>query len=251
MADVLETKDPWASLRSATAARVGIGRIGDTMPLQMVLDLQQAHAMARDAVYAALDLPAVEAALAPFSTLRVMSRAPDRSTYLRRPDLGRRLSPESIPALSAVAPGIDLLFVVADGLSARAVQLRAAPLIHACVAKLGDTAVGPVVLATQARVALADDIGQQLKAKLVAILIGERPGLSVADSLGVYLTFMPRLGKHDSERNCISNIHHKGGLSCARAAHELVWLIHEALRLNLTGVRLKADNLFSLNVRGR
>ncbi|WP_020185644.1 ethanolamine ammonia-lyase subunit EutC [Methylopila sp. 73B] len=241
MDDVARPADPWSALRASTNARIGLGRSGDAMPLKAVLEFQAAHATARDAVHTPLDLDAVEAALQPLSTLRVKSSAPDRPTYLRRPDLGRRLDDEPSPDLEAAGKGADVVFVVADGLSATAVQMHAAPLVHACAERLKGFKIAPVVLASQARVALGDDVGERLGAALVAVLIGERPGLSVAESLGVYLTYEPRRGRRDSERNCISNIHGKGGLSYALAADKLVWLVREATRLKLTGVKLKDD----------
>ena len=229
--------DRWATLRAATSARIGLGRRGDAMPLDAVLDFQLAHAKARDAVHAALDTEALAAALQPHPVLQVRSAAPDRATYLRRPDLGRILDPDT-PLRGGAGP-VDLVFVVGDGLSAIAVQAQAAPLVQACLARLDGVSVGPIVVACQARVALGDPIGHALGARLCAVLIGERPGLSVADSLGIYLTHAPRPGRRDSERNCISNIHGRGGLSPERAADTLVWLVREALRRGVTGVALK------------
>lgn len=233
--------DPWARLRAATSARIGLGRSGDAMPMNAVLEFQHAHAKARDAVHLPLDLDAIEQELAPLKTIRVASEAADRSIYLRRPDLGRRLDGGSTEALDAAGSGFDLVFVVADGLSATAVQTHAAALVHAAMERLDGFTVAPVVIASQARVALGDDVGERLKARLVAVLVGERPGLSVAESLGVYLTFEPRRGRRDHERNCISNVHGKGGLSYPLAADKLVWLATAALRLGLTGVKLKDD----------
>jgi ethanolamine ammonia-lyase small subunit len=204
-----------------------------------MLDFQLAHARARDAVHKPLDVAAFAAELGHLPHEVVRSRAPDRATYLRRPDLGRRLDPACLPQLPAGQ--WDAAFVVADGLSATAVQRHAAKLLHAVLPKLPQFRVAPVVIATQGRVALGDEIGEALGATLCAVLIGERPGLSVADSLGVYLTFGPRLGRRDSERNCISNIHPAGGLSHEAAATKLAWLMSEAARLRLTGVGLKDD----------
>ncbi|AWU97111.1 ethanolamine ammonia-lyase subunit EutC [Azospirillum ramasamyi] len=231
-------KDPWARFRSATRARIALGRSGDALPTGALLEFQLAHARARDAVHSAVDFDRLAADLAPLETLRVHSAAADRPTYLRRPDLGRRLDPASAAAL----PGgeWDLLFVIADGLSAAAVQVNAAPLVHACVARLGHPRIGPVVLAGQARVALGDEVASAMGARLVALLVGERPGLSAAESLGVYLTWDPKPGRADSERNCISNIH-ADGLSIGTAADKLCWLATEAARRRLTGVALKED----------
>lgn len=229
--------DPWRELRRATPARVGLGRSGDTMPLRPVLDFQLAHAQARDAVHAALDVAALRAALAPRDTLVARSLAPDRATYLKRPDLGRRLDETDPPR--PPSGGCDCVLVVADGLSATAVARHAPPLIDALLPLLDGLTLAPIVVATQARVALGDAIGAALSARLCAMLIGERPGLSVADSLGVYVTFAPRPGRRDSERNCISNIHANGGLGTPAAAKKLAWLIRAALQLGATGVTLK------------
>ncbi|WP_371424016.1 ethanolamine ammonia-lyase subunit EutC [Tardiphaga sp.] len=232
-------RDIWSALRQATAARIGLGRAGNAIPLGEVLDFQFAHATARDAVHTPLDIPALEDQLAPLPLLRVASAATDRSTYLRRPDLGRILSPDcDLPEASETC---DIVFVIADGLSATAIQRHAAPVIHACRAALAEFAIGPVVIASQARVAIGDPIGAMLKAQVSVVLVGERPGLTVSDSLGLYLTFGPRPGRRDSERNCISNVHDHGGLTYEGAARTLSWLVREALRRQLSGVDLKDD----------
>jgi ethanolamine ammonia-lyase small subunit len=233
--------DPYAALRAATPARIGLGRSGDSLPTRAVLDFQLAHARARDAVHGALDAPALAQALAPLPTVLAQSQVNERSIYLRRPDLGRRLDAPSRRALEVLRGAPDVVFVVADGLSAAAVQAQAAALIAACLPGLNGLKIGPVVIATFARVALGDEIGALLGARICAVLIGERPGLSVADSLGVYLTYDPRPGRRDSERNCLSNIHGKGGLSIEQAAAKLVWLLREALNRGLTGVELKEE----------
>jgi len=234
--------DPYAALRAATPARIGLGRSGDSLPTQALLDFQLAHARARDAVHAVLDARALAEALAPLPTVLVQSQVADRSTYLRRPDLGRKLNAESRRALAALAGEPDVVFVVADGLSAGAAQAQAATLIAACLPGLRDLKIGPVVIATYARVALGDEIGACLGGKLCVVLVGERPGLSVADSLGVYMTFDPRMGRRDSERNCISNIHDQGGLTIPQAADKLVWILREAMSRGLTGVELKDES---------
>lgn len=239
--DVIPNSDPWSRLRAATKARIGLGRSGHAMPLEAVLDFQHAHASARDAVHRPLDVDALSRDLHPHEVIRVRSAAPDRRTYLTRPDLGRTLGDETATGLDAAGRGFDIAFVIGDGLSATAVQMHAAALVKACAERLPGFRIAPVVIATQARVALGDDVGERLDARLVAMLIGERPGLSVAESLGVYLTFAPRRGRRDDERNCISNIHGKGGLSYVDAANKLVWLATAALRLGLTGVQLKDD----------
>jgi ethanolamine ammonia-lyase small subunit len=230
--------DPWAKLRLTTRARIGLGRAGDAMPIKDVLEFQLAHAKARDAVHTKLDVAALEAEIGG-EVVVVRSEAESREIYLRRPDMGRRLH-EDCEAL--LTPGdYDAVFVIADGLSATAVAANAVPMLKAAMARLADFKIAPVVIATQARVAIGDDIGERLGARLCAILIGERPGLSVAESLGIYLTYNPKRGVRDSARNCISNIHTKGGLSYEGAADTLAWLMREALRRKLTGVDLKEE----------
>ncbi len=233
--------DPWAQLRQATRARIGLGRAGDALPTRALLEFQLAHAQARDAVHAPMDLDALAQTLAPRQILRLQSAAPDRTAYLRRPDLGRRLNADSRDRLraSAKAPSPDLVFIVADGLSAHAVGRHAAAVVTACLERLPEHADAPIMMVEQGRVAIGDEIGEILGAKLCLVLIGERPGLSVADSLGLYLTWAPRLGVQDSARNCISNIH-ADGLSASEAAAQVAWLIREATRRGLTGVDLKA-----------
>ena len=235
----IEPLDPWALLRAATRARIGLGRAGDALTTAAVLALAGDHALARDAVHDALDVPALQARLADREVLTVASAAPDRAAYLQRPDLGRRLSGASRDALR---PGpYDVVFVLADGLSARAVHDHAVQTLSATLEHLDGWSVGPVVLATQARVALGDEVGALLGARCVVVLIGERPGLSAPDSLGAYLTWDPRPGRRDSERNCLSNIRPPQGQSTVRAAATLAQLLNEARRRELSGVELKDD----------
>jgi len=239
--------DPWLKLGELTPARIALGRAGNGLPTRALLAFSLAHARARDAVHAALDVEMAEADIQDsgvFETRVAWSAAPDRATFLSRPDLGRTLAPESRMVLTAgQKPVCDLAFVVADGLSAAAVQAHASNLLDAMIPFIerGGWRVAPIVIATQARVALGDEIGQILGASAVAVLIGERPGLSSPDSLGVYLTFDPQPGRADAERNCISNIRAEG-LSYDEAAFKLAWLIGEALRLRLTGVALKDES---------
>lgn len=230
---------PWVELRRFTSARVALGRAGHGLPTAAHLDFQEAHARARDAVHSALDLDALEAALG-LPAIRVASQAADRRSYLLRPDLGRRLR-EADRARLPPAPGA-FLFVVADGLCAIGVQRQAPALIAAALPMLrrAGLAVAPVVLASQARVALGDEIGEAMGTAIVAMLIGERPGLSANNSLGLYLTLGPRRGRTDAERNCISNIR-PGGMTPAAAAEKLLWLAGAALRLGATGVALKDE----------
>lgn len=223
-------------LRRMTRARVALGRCGDGLPTQAKLEFQMAHALARDAVWGRVNFASIAATLQPREVIRVASAAADRASYLRRPDLGRRLA-EGEAAKLPSGP-FDLVFVIADGLSADAVESHAAAAVIATEKRLAGLAIGPIVLASQARVALGDEIGATMAARLVAVLIGERPGLSAADSLGAYLTFNPTPGLRDSARNCISNIHGHG-LAPDRAADKLAWLAREALRRGLTGIALK------------
>ena len=231
--------DPWTRLRQTTRARIGLGRCGDGLPTTALLDFQLAHARARDAVHTPFDAARVAADLDGMEVVTVRSQAGDRATYLQRPDLGRRLDPASAAALT---PGAyDVVFVIGDGLSATGVHAHAMPTLKAVLARLAGWRIAPVVLAEQARVALGDDIGARLGAAMVAMLIGERPGLSAADSLGVYLTWAPKPGCTDAERNCLSNIHPPDGLGYEAAADRLAWLMKEARARKLTGVGLKDD----------
>ncbi len=232
--------DPWTRLQSLTPARVGLGRVGDSLPTRALLEFELAHARARDAVYAELDtellVGALAAAMPGRASLVVRSRADDRSTYLQRPDLGASLHPEDE---SKLAPGdFDVTFVLADGLSATAVHAHAVATLMEATRLLGSVSVAPWVVAYQARVALGDPIGAALAARLVVMLIGERPGLSSPDSLGAYLTFDPRAGRTDAERNCISNIR-TGGLPPAAAGARIAALVTESLRRRVSGVALK------------
>jgi len=245
--------DPWADLRRHTPARIALGRVGNSLPTAEVLRFAAAHAQARDAVHLPLDVAALSAVLATdgWPTLTVTSRAATRDVFLRRPDLGRRLDDAGAAALFAVqcTPGSvapDLALVVADGLSAQAAQDHAADVLRHLREALGGACVlSPVVVATQARVALADEVGALLQARAVLVLLGERPGLSSPDSLGAYLTFAPRVGSNDAQRNCVSNIR-PTGLAPAAAAARLAWLVKEALRRRLTGIGLKDDSATAL-----
>jgi ethanolamine ammonia-lyase small subunit len=240
--------DPWARFRAATRARIGLGRAGDAVPTREALALMLAHARARDAVHGVADFDRLAVALAPLETVGVHSQAADRAIYLRRPDLGRRLSAESCTRLR---PGdYDAVFVVADGLSARAIDAHAAPMIGAALARLPGWRIAPVVLARQARVAIGDDVGGAMGARMAVVLVGERPGLTVQDSLGIYLTYQPRPGRTDAERNCLSNIHGHG-LPIGLAADKLAWLMNAARGRQLTGVALKEGFLAGVVEEGK
>lgn len=247
--------DPWSDLRALTPARIALGRAGSSLPTRAHLDFQLAHARARDAVHDALDIQATGDGLqrAGMEWLAVRSAAcPElaegagqRDRYLQRPDLGRRLdqpSRESLERRFASPTPSDAAFVLADGLSARAVHRHAVPLLSLVYPALlhEGWSLAPVVLAEQGRVALGDEIGLLLRARLVVVLIGERPGLSSPDSLGAYLTWHPRPGRTDADRNCISNIRPQG-LAYEQAAGRLRYLMNEARRRKLSGVALKDE----------
>jgi ethanolamine ammonia-lyase small subunit len=264
--------DPWAALRQHTNARIALGRVGTSLPMAEVLQFGVAHAMARDAIHTPLDVGALTASLEAdgWRTLRAHSQARSRHEYLLRPDLGRRLGSTSLQALQMAheainatgqtdamgatrtpAPAFDLLLVLGDGLSPVGIQGHARPLLNVLREHLlrlpsphlphTPLRLGPVVVASQARVALGDDIAQALHAPMVAMLIGERPGLSSPDSVGIYLTLNPKVGCHDAQRNCISNVRPEGQ-PFASAAYRLAWLVQQAFKLGSTGVTLKDES---------
>jgi ethanolamine ammonia-lyase small subunit len=235
----------WSQLAALTPARIGLGRSGSSLPTREVLRFGLAHAQARDAVHEPLrpDDLAAELLILGLEAVQVESAAPGREDFLRRPDLGRRLPEESRAALSRRSGFFDLAIVIGDGLSATAIHRNVAPLLARLLPLLQarKLTLAPVVIATQARVALGDEVGEFLGARIVAMLIGERPGLSSPDSLGAYLTFAPKRGLTDEARNCISNIR-PGGLGYEEAAFRLDWLASEALRRGLSGVGLKDES---------
>ncbi len=242
------TPDPWQQLQGLTRARVALGRAGVSLPTREVLRFGTAHAQARDAVHTALDVDLLAGELQAdgFKTLAVRSQAADRATYLRRPDYGRRLAPASSGQLAENGKNHwparpRLAIVVADGLSSLATSSHTRAFLAALRAHIPDLAEQPLLIATQARVALGDEIGHALGAEQVVVLIGERPGLSSPDSLGLYLTAGPRPGLTDAQRNCISNVRPEG-LPYAEAARKLAFLIDGARRLGRTGVDLKDDS---------
>jgi ethanolamine ammonia-lyase small subunit len=245
MSDAHLQPAPPITLRGHTPARVALTRTGSSVSTRDTLDFALAHAQARDAVHAALSLPSLLEALRardlPAITLK--SAAPDRAIYLRRPDLGRTLSPASAAQLTLHAAALPtkatpLTIILADGLSALALDRHAIPLLDALLPLIGALPLTPIVIAEQARVAIGDPIGLALHAHLTLLLIGERPGLSSPDSLGAYLTFAPRPGRTDAERNCVSNIRPQG-LDCRAAATRIAALIHTATRLKISGTTLK------------
>ena len=237
--------DPWTALRRHTPAHISLGRAGTSLPTREVLRFAGAHALARDAVHLPLDVDAMRAELRAaggVEPVHVTSRACSRVEYLVRPDLGRQLASASRERLDGAGAGADaggLCIVIGDGLSAIAAQRHAVALVR----ELAGAGVTPthVVVATQARVALGDEIGELTGAALVLVLLGERPGLSSPDSLGAYLTWAPRPGLADSERNCVSNIRPEG-LPLAQAAARIAWLVRESRRRRVTGIALKDDS---------
>ena len=232
--------DPWTALRRHTPARISLGRAGTSLPTAEVLRFAAAHALARDAVHLPLDVDGLRADLhgQGLDSVAVTSRATSRMEYLTRPDLGRQLAMASRDALECDVDA-GLCIVIGDGLSAVAAQMHGAPLVAAL--RQNGLDIGCIVVATQARVALGDEIGERVGASLVLMLLGERPGLSSPDSLGAYLTWAPKVGRADSERNCVSNIRPEG-LPLAEAAARIAWLVRESQRRRVTGIALKDDS---------
>src|SRR5260370_4439830 len=233
-------------LRALTPARVGLGRAGASMPTKALLGFTLDHARARDAVHAAFDVPAMISGLGGLglAAFDVASGVRDRKDYLRRPDLGRTLDPDSAQLLASRAGGpCQLAIVVGDGLSPTAVHAHAVDLLQSLIGRLAAERIeiGHAVVASGARVALGDEIGAILGARMIVMLIGERPGLSAPDSLGAYMTFAPKAGLTDAERNCVSNIH-GSGLGYDEAALKIAWLIREGLAREVSGVALKDES---------
>ena len=248
----LVTPTPWDALTNFTDARVALGRAGNSLPTVAHLAFQLAHAQARDAVHLPFDAHGIQASLQALGlpTLRLHSQATDRDMYLQRPDLGRRLDAASLQALAewqtrrGDTKGFDVAFVLVDGLSSLAIHQNALPLVSLMLQRLqGDTqpwTVAPLTVVEQGRVAIGDEVGAALRANTVIVLIGERPGLSSPDSMGIYLTWAPKVGTTDAARNCISNIR-PAGLSVDAAARTLHQLLTRARQQQLTGVGLKDD----------
>ncbi|MEQ1719372.1 MAG: ethanolamine ammonia-lyase subunit EutC [Hyphomicrobium sp.] len=239
--------NPWGTLRRFTPARIALGRSGTSLPTAPHLAFQLAHARARNAVHHALDVADLSAKLAQrgHEVVTLQSAAQSRPEYLQRPDLGRRLDDASRATLAARTPPAqpyDIAFVIADGLSALAIEQNAAAFLECLMPAVSATGavIAPLTVVSQARVAIGDEIGERLGAKIVVVLIGERPGLSSPDSMGLYMTYAPRAGLTDEARNCISNVRPEG-LSFERAAHKLVYLLGEAAKRGLSGVDLKDE----------
>lgn len=246
MSDIV-TVNPWGALTQFTQARIALGRAGTSLPTRPHLDFQFAHARARNAVHHEFDHQAVIAQLAErkLNVLSLISAAKTRPIYLQRPDLGRKLSDESLEqlkTLSAAPNGFDISIVVVDGLSSFAIEQNAIQFLDVLLPQLAARrySISPVAVVRQGRVAIGDPICQSLNARLVIVLIGERPGLSSPDSLGCYITWMPCQQSTDADRNCISNIR-RGGIDFSGAAHKLMYLIDQAFERQLSGVNLKDE----------
>ncbi len=245
------TADPWRDLRKFTNARIGLGRCGVSLPVKEWMDFRLAHARARDAVTAPFDAAGIAAQIADaaITCLTVSSRAPDMQTFLVRPDLGRRLCDESLAMLAAwadehIPPGEepDITLVVSSGLSSRAIHENAVPFVLRFTeeAHRAGLRTGPVIIVRNGRVASGDEAASLMRSKLCAILIGERPGLSSPNSMGIYMTYAPHPGCTDEARNCISNVR-RDGLSIEEGVRKLAYLVQGSLRLGLSGVGLKDD----------
>ncbi|GCE83632.1 ethanolamine ammonia-lyase subunit EutC [Komagataeibacter diospyri] len=226
----------WQALQARTSARIGLARAGNTISGAAVREFQYAHVRARHAVSITLDINQLNLSL---PHIEVESRAGDRDEYVRRPDLGRQLSDTSRESLPHGR--YDIVFVIADGLSALAAQQQGPAVLAAVIPLLADWCIAPLVVAQRARVALGDEIATCLGARCVVMMIGERPGLRCAESMSLYMTWNPKVGMRDSGRNCISNIHGHGGLSAMTAASSLVWLLKMARMRNYSGVNLKDE----------
>lgn len=236
----MNNEDPWKKLKSFTSARVALGSAGGSLTTNELLDFRKDHALARDAVWAELDSFKLADKLGKISlqSIQLHSNTPDRETYIKRPDLGRVLAPSSVEKLKALPPGnFDLSIIVADGLSALAIERHAIEFLK-IFTNLTPYKIAPIAIVKQGRVAISDHIGSLLNSKLTVMLIGERPGLTSPDSLGIYMTYNPQQGNTDEKRNCISNIR-KEGLSYSFAAQKLDFLVSEALRRKISGVYLK------------
>jgi ethanolamine ammonia-lyase small subunit len=237
------TTDHWSNLKKFTDARIALGRSGCSLPTKAHLEFQLAHARARDSVHSKLNIDKLiqEISNLGLSGIKINSMATDRLTYLKRPDLGRKLSDESKKILLLEKKNFDLTIIVGDGLSAKAAQNQVIPLLNELLPKLKETwKLSSVCIVEGARVAIGDEIGEILQSQIILVLIGERPGLSSPDSLGAYITYNPKIGKNDSERNCVSNIRPEG-LDFIAASKKIFYLLNEAITRKITGIGLKDE----------
>jgi len=244
MKDSIIQQDTWTSLKAHTHARIALGNVGGSLPTQEVLNFKLAHAEAKDAIFIPLNINELSQKIEQFDfpIFTLKSRIENRNEYLKRPDLGRRLNQQSVEILSENNQEFDLLFVITDGLSAEAVNIHAVRLIQEVLPNLNKKYKIGIVLVNQGRVAIADEIGELLNAKMTAIFIGERPGLSSPQSMGIYTTFAPKIGLTDERRNCISNIH-PNGLNYDLASNQLISLINQSFAMKYSGVNLGIGEL--------
>jgi ethanolamine ammonia-lyase small subunit len=240
MKNSLIQQDTWTSLKAHTHARIALGNVGGSLPTQEVLNFKLAHAEAKDAIFIPLNINGLTQKInfleLPLFTIK--SRIKNRNEYLKRPDLGRRLDEQSVEILGKNDKDFDLILVITDGLSAEAVNVHAVRLIQEILPNINKKYKIGMVLVEQGRVAIADEIGELLNAKMTAIFIGERPGLSSPQSMGIYTTFDPKIGLTDERRNCISNIHAQG-LSYGLASNQLISLVNQSFALKCSGVNLE------------
>jgi ethanolamine ammonia-lyase small subunit len=237
-------QDEWSALKKFTSARIALGRTGTSIPLKEILNFRLAHAHARDAVYSELKKNILIEELQKLQLLFYVlhSKANNRLEYLQRPDLGRQLNDESIQQLKEGKKQYDIALIIADGLSATAINHHAIHVLKELFPLIQQSkfSIAPVIITEQSRVAIGDEIGSLLKATITILFIGERPGLSSPDSMGIYITYQPTIGLTDEKRNCISNIRREG-LQYNEAAKKIMYLVNESLRLKLSGVELKEN----------
>ncbi len=241
-ADSIIQEDVWAGLKNFTKARIALGNVGGSLPLREVLAFKLAHAGAKDAIYSSLDVSGVQSKLAELHVpvFILNSRIEDRMQYLKRPDLGRRLDEQSVACLKETEETFDLVFAVVDGLSAEAVNLHSAEVLKLIIPVLASKYKIAIALVSQGRVAIGDEIGELLNTHFTAVLIGERPGLSSHESMGIYTTYSPEIGLTDERRNCISNIH-PDGLSYRDASRILFYLIEQSFLRKISGIDIKIE----------
>ncbi|MDZ7896640.1 MAG: ethanolamine ammonia-lyase subunit EutC [Arcicella sp.] len=244
MKNTLIQKDNWTSLKVHTQARIALGNVGGSLPTQEVLNFKLAHAEAKDSIFVPLTINDLIQKISPFNLpiFTTKSRIQNRNEYLKRPDLGRRLDEQSVEILRGNTASFDLIFIITDGLSAEAVNVHAIRLIQEILPNVTEKYKIGIVLVEQGRVAIADEIGELLNANMTAIFIGERPGLSSPQSMGIYTTFAPKIGLTDERRNCISNIH-ANGLSYEIASNQLISLINQSFTQQYSGVNLEIGGL--------
>lgn len=235
-------EDSWDNLKNITKARIALGNVGGSLPLREVLDFKLAHALAKDAIYSELDIENIRIELEEFKVpvFELHSQVKNRDQYLKRPDLGRRLDEKSSAILKESAQDFDIVFVISDGLSADAVNNHASKILHIVLPELLPKYKIAIALTEQGRVAVGDEIGELLNSDFTAVFIGERPGLSSPESMGIYTTYKPARGLTDERRNCISNIHYDG-MSYSNASAILFYLIEQSFLRKTSGISIKIE----------